>query len=391
MRPHAAVIGLALVVASATAIALPICDSQEKMLAFYADVDANKGALKEKRFADLDRKLNALLGELQAGRITDTEVDRVFARLFARGLVADEPLHQDWIAAFPKSRAAFLAAAYDYRGRGLAARTADWASKVSDAQFAAMRAEFEKAHPMLDEVDALGPELSLTEAVRVDMRAHAGDITIPVMESRIQRDLKRFPRSVQLRVVLSDKTTPKWGGSLEMLASVEKSLDGLGEDDRRYIHYLVLEHTADAYAQIDRFDDADRLYRQSLPLCPGLDRSLENLVAMLTRAKRYEPLVSSMDIYLGRWPRSGWGYTKRAWAEGQLDRWKDALHDYERAAALDYGAGYKGVAWIYATGHGVTADYARAAELFDKAAEKGEPGSKEQADWARHLLAAQKK
>ena len=50
-----------------------LCDSADKSQVFYAAVDSYAKSLKEKRFADLDKRLNTVLDDVEAGRIVRSE------------------------------------------------------------------------------------------------------------------------------------------------------------------------------------------------------------------------------------------------------------------------------------------------------------------------------
>jgi tetratricopeptide (TPR) repeat protein len=386
MRRATLTLALAAAIGSQCAAALGVCDSQEKNREFYAEVDTFAKALSEKRYADLDKRLNAVLDDVDAGRLNDNEASRWFGRLFSKHRLEDEPLHRDWVGAFPNSRAALLAMAFDYSGRGYAARSSKFAEDVSDSQVSAMIAEFKKALPLLDKVDALKGPLSLTESMRINMLSHAGELNAEQVRGRSRRAIKKFPRSIDIPATYAYKSTPKWGGSLEQLESVESSLEGLNEADRRYVHYLVMQYVADDAQIRKQYDEAGKFYEKSIEACPGLDGSLEQAMGMYERQKNYVALLAAAQKYIDRHPSNGLGYEKRGWCEfwGTPSRPEAALHDYEKAVSL--GRGHSGLAWFYANGKGVKLDYARAAELYDVAAARGEKDAKAQADRMRGLM-----
>jgi tetratricopeptide (TPR) repeat protein len=371
-------------------MATPVCDSREGYKKFYDEVDTLAGTLKDKRFHDLDARLNAALDDAQAGRITDDEAGRWFARLFQKQRIGDEP-HRDWIAAYPKSRAALVAAAYDHMGRGFAARSPEFPDKASDAQSEAMRTEFEKAYPLLDQADSLGKPLSLSEALRLDMRTHARELSQVAFQPRMAHALSKFPQSTSLRLVWINKSTPKWGGSLEAVAAVEKSLGPLPPAEQRYMRYVIAEDTGDAFELAGQYDAAGRLYDQAIPLCPGFWSALQSAMRAYQKAKNHDALIKDSNVYLARYPKASWGLVKRGWAYSQKGNYVASRHDYEIAASLGYAPGFSGLAWFFETGQGVKQDYAHAIDLYQEAVDHGEAKSRDDVERVKKKTAEQHK
>src|SRR5262249_12430311 len=139
--------------------------------ALYDGMKPYAKALSEKRFEDLDRKLNALAEDRKAGRINDNELKRWYQKLFASADVALEPLLRDWVAAYPRSSAPLIASAFYYDRRGFAARGTKFASDTSSSQFEAMGLEFRNAITAINEAESLSGPQSLTEALRFNMLA----------------------------------------------------------------------------------------------------------------------------------------------------------------------------------------------------------------------------
>jgi tetratricopeptide (TPR) repeat protein len=359
----------ALTIASPVA-ALPLCDSAEKRVAFYNEMTPYRKALEQKRFADIDRKFNALIEETRAGKLTDQELHRWF-EIFRQSNTAREPLHEDWIRAFPSSAAAHLALAYYYEGRGFSARSSEYSSKISSTQFEAMGLEFRKAFDALGRAESLMARPTLPAYLRIWMHGVVGDGKGGRIEDMYRSALKAYPETVQTRVVWVTFSHPKWYGSVERLKEIGGDARALSKEDQRYIQYLVLEELGSAYQCKEDYKRAADYYSSAIPLCPGLDGALTNAMRMYRDRKDFEALVPASTTYIERNPRNGWGYAMRGWAHTERKEWVEAARDYEKGT--QYGSSYaqEGLAWLVEWGRGVKQDYARAIELYETAAANG--------------------
>jgi tetratricopeptide (TPR) repeat protein len=362
-------LSLALVLA-APAYALPLCDSAEKRAAFYAEMNPWRKALEQKRFADIDRKFNALIEETRAGKLTDQELNRWF-EIFRQSNTGREPLHEDWIRAYPSSAAAHLALAYYYEGRGFSARSSEFSSNVSSAQFQAMGLEFRKAFDALARAEALMARPTLPASLRIWMHGVMGDGKGGRIEDMYRSALKAYPETVQVRVMWVTFSHPKWYGSVERLKAIPGDARTLSKEDQRYIQYLVMEELGSAYQHGEDYKRAADYYASAIPLCPGLDGALTKLMKMYQARKDFEALVPASTMYIERHPRNGWGYAMRGWAHLERKEWAEAARDYEKGATFGSSYAQEGLAWLVEWGRGVKHDYARAVELYETAAANG--------------------
>jgi tetratricopeptide (TPR) repeat protein len=366
-----------LLLAVTDAAAFELCDSASKLEEFRKVLPPVREAFREKRFDELDKRLNALLAAHEAGKITDAEANRVL-RVFEVAVPANEPLHLDWLQAHPRSQAAHLALAAHYVARGFAARGSDLGNKTSDMQIQAMVDAFKKVLFVLDKADALSKKPTISLAHRISVATATGNHQ---ESTRIYRKaIKDFPDTLQVRIRYLWASNPKWGGSMEQLAAIAEETKGLSEADRRYIRYLVLLEMGSAYLTIDDDKLGAAAYDKSIPLCPGFDDGLEALMRIHTRTKNFDALLPAVERYLERYPRSGWAYSTRGWVNQEKKNWRASFDDYEKAVALGYGHAYQGLAWHYEWGKAVPVDYKRAIELYMIADSHGVKGAREKAE-----------
>ena len=358
----------AVLLLSQAAIALPLCDSAEKRAAFYTDVNSWRKALEQKRFADLDAKFNALIEETRAGKLTDQELHRWF-EIFQQSNTGREPLHEDWIREYPRSAAAYLALAYYYEGRGFSARSSEYSSKVSPAQFQAMGLEFRKSFDALAKAEALMARPTLPAYLRIWMLGVGGEAR--KVEDMYRSALKSYPETVQVRVAWVTFSHPKWYGSEERLKEIVGEARALSKENQRYIQYLVFEELGSTHQHKGDFKRAADYYGSAIPLCPGLDGALTKVMKMHQDRKDFAALIPASTTYIERHPRKGWGYAMRGWAHSQRKEWTDAVRDYEKGATFGSSYAQEGLAWLVEWGHGTKHDYARAIELYETAAANG--------------------
>lgn len=358
----------AAVVVASHAAAHPVCDSEEKRLAFYRELTPWRKALEQKRYSDLDARYNALIEDTRAGKMNDQELHRWFD-VFKQPNVGREPLHDDWIRAYPNSAAAHLALAYYYEGRGFNARSGEYASKVSPSQFQAMGLEFRKAFDALSKAEKLMARPTLPIYLRIWMQGVSGGER--GLEDMYRSALKSYPETVQIRVAWITFSHPKWFGNVGRLKEIVGEAKTLSKEDQRYIQYLVLEELGSVHQYQEDYKRAADYYASAIPLCPGLDGALTKSMRMYRDRKDFDALIPASTVHIERYPRNGWGYSMRGWAHVERKEWDQAARDYEKGASFGSSYAQEGLAWLTEWGRGVKQDYARAIELYETAAANG--------------------
>jgi len=369
--------------------AFELCDTEGKRTEFYERVKGFPALMKEKRFGELDAKLNALLAAQRNGTMPDALVHRAFQQ-FWNATSAWEPLLREWVVQFPKSQAARLALGYHYNARGWAARGIEYASKTSPQQLALMTQYFRRALVAYDEADALGTPLSLSTAQRISLAGTSRALELD--PTRLYRDgIRAHPESLQIRVAYIASSAPKWGGSLERLESIAADAGSMGAADRRYIQYLVYQEIASAYrcAELSRGcgepipDVAKRAveyYEKSIPLCPGLDGSLEMLMRYEVEKRDNAAAIATATRLIQRRPRLAAAYTQRGIAYGNSGKYKESFADFERATQLGDAYGFKELGWFYESGTVVPKDIRKAIDMYLIADQRNIAGARAEAE-----------
>jgi tetratricopeptide (TPR) repeat protein len=376
-------------IASTGAMAFELCDDASKRREFYTQLQPWGKALGEKRYDDIDKKFNALLKALESGTESDAMVQRAFS-VFQDSRPGNEPLHLEWIKRYPKSQAAHLAMGYYYTSRGYAARGTGFAGETSREQFAAMEENFRRALAELDAADALGKKPTLSAAKRIAIAPTSPALRTLHPTEIYRKAIKEYPDTIEVRIQYIVVSAPKWGGSRGQLRSIIDDAKPLPAADRRYIEYLVYQEMGTTYActgnltpECGQAKKAVEYYEKSIPLCPGLDRSLELLLEHHVRMKDHPAAVAVAARAIMRNPRNGEAYASRGWAYMHLGRPKDAFADYERGTQLDYGPAFDGLAYFYEVGQIVPTDYRKAIDLYMAAESHHVKGAKEKADKVR--------
>ena len=366
---------------SRQALAYFQCDSVEKSHAAFEALVPLKRALEQKDAAQLEGHFGKVLADYAHGKLTDAEADYGF-RIFRVDRAENEPFHEAWIKAFPKSEAAFLAQANYYLTRAWAARGNDFASKTARSQFAAMEQAGAKAANALDSAAKLSKRPTLEAVVMLETVQLIGDQGSAA--AIYHEALKRDPQAVRLRIRYIDEVQPRWGGSVEAIADVARGAKNLNEADRRYVEYWATYNVASDYALHKEDARAAELLERAMPMCPGLAAAARLGIDVYTRTKNYQSLVRAATFYVGANPSEGYGWYARAWANEHLPDHAAAFKDYQRAAQLDYAQAFEALAWFYEGGRGgAPIDHRKAYELYMTAYEKGSTTAKEKAEKVR--------
>jgi tetratricopeptide (TPR) repeat protein len=378
---------LVFAVALLAACALPAhglvyCDSAGKSLDAEKEANALYGEMLSTRYADLDRDANAAIASFEAGKISDEELVYRF-RVFACNCASNEALHDEWIRIFPRSRAAYLAAAQFWHARAFGARGYKFASETTDAQFAQMQSFFRREVKALKAARELAKTPTPEWAMRIEMDYVEGVPQDAHVLYRVM--LKMYPRSIAVRTAYADAVRPKWGGSVVELDRVAADARTLPADDRRYVEAEVLHHIGDDFELRRLYKEAAERYQRAMELCPALTDSAEQ--AMRIYAVELKDCPKSIDAatrYIARRPMSSKGYRMRGWCRAELNQYEPALADYRKAADLGDPQALQAVAWFYEWGRGgAEQSYRKAIDLYMDAYRAGAPDAKAMADKIR--------
>ncbi|APV50872.1 hypothetical protein BWI17_14960 [Betaproteobacteria bacterium GR16-43] len=378
---RAALLFAAMGFVSANALAYGPCESPAQYNAVYEARKPWGKALAEKRFDDVEQHFSSVLKSVETGAMTDAEAAILFGVFEDKSTSAQEPLHREWIKRYPKSEAAYLAAAIYYLGAAHSARGSKFAEDTSDEQFEAMGESLVKANGLLDEAQRLSkrPAMEISQRIRIATNTGNPQRSTQLYRKAIQDD----PRTLTVRVRYAWASNPKWGGSVSQLTSIVEDAKGLPEPDQRYVKYLVQYELASSRETQEDVKGAVEGFEKTYPLCPGLEGALGAALRLREKNKEYAAALPLAEEFIKRYPERGRGYVARGWSRYYSGQVKESIADYERAAELNYGRGYSGLAWYYETGTVVAKDPKRASELYLAAAAQGVPGAKEKAAAAR--------
>jgi len=141
-----------------------------------------------------------------------------------------------WARAAPESAYALAAAAISLEQRGWRARGTASSGRTSALQFREMRRFMDAAQSHAERASAMDPRL--IEVCLVLARIGRADSRAELRQRALDHCLEVAPNSFAVRREIQIGAEPRWGGSLEDLAS------GAGEARQRVVHNPLLERLA---------------------------------------------------------------------------------------------------------------------------------------------------
>jgi tetratricopeptide (TPR) repeat protein len=262
------------------------------------------------------------------------------ARLYAGFYRPNEslrPVHDAWLAAYPRSPQALLARAMYLRALGWKARgTKYWDDTPLEAR-AAMDPPFLQAVRDTRAALAIDARLMPGYFMLIDIAMVYGQRAVL---DDVYREARRIdPGYYDVHDAYLIALSPKWGGSE---AEIEQVLADLR---RHYPRYPAL---------------------RKLEAQPALARGYRQF-----QAKQYDPAIAELTRALEANPDLHAAREYRGLAYQNLGRHDEARDDYRRAA--DGGAAYAKyqLGWLYLYGRGVPRDHRQAARWLGEAAEAG--------------------
>ena len=339
-------------------------------------------AFTAKRFAEVEKYYAKVLADMQAGKITDSDADLQFA-LFETDKVAHEALHAQWIKAFPKSEAAYLARAYYFQHRGWKSRGSDLARDTSESQFAGMSEWFGRAFDSLDSAERLSRNPLLEWGSRIEMLkaiGRRGDADALYREA-----ITRYPSTVRVRAVYAVARSVRWGGSVAEEERIAEDARGLPEADHRYIVATVQVELGCDCATSDRAQ-ALSYYEHAVAACPAFYDAGSHLIDLYAEKNNLAGIIAAADRLIAQYPADGELYSQRARAYFNSRKMEQGFADYQRAAQFGHARSYMNLGIMYQLGAGTPRDWDKALEMYTTAYEKGIPEGKAEADRLRSLM-----
>lgn len=370
-------VAAALLAAAAPASAFEFCGTPGKRDTFHAALGPWRSALAEKRFSQLEAHFARMLWDHRLDRLDDARLERAFA-IFEVADPATEPLLLAWARAFPKSQAAYLALGHHYMARGFAlagigSAKADRGDRATDER------ELLYALHAFDVADRMGEKPTLSNAARIRIALRSPGLKGLDAAALYRKTIAAYPNALEVRIQYLKSREGGVAASLERIEAIMKDAERMGrEEDGRYIRYLGHQEAGVVLAA-DKPERAAERYEKSIPLCPGLDRSLRLAIALYDRLGLAPELERSSALLIDRHEHEGWAFAMRGRARKQQGRLEQAFADFRRGVELACPCAYDELAWFYAEGHVVPRDLRRARELYELAHAHGRPGAGEKA------------
>jgi TPR repeat protein len=365
-----------LLVGTAPASAFEFCGVAGKREAFHAALEPWRAALAEKRFSQLEAHFARMLWDHRLDRLDDARLERAFA-IFEVADPATEPLLLAWAHAFPKSQAAYLALGHHYMARGFAL-TDIGSAKAADADRATDERELLYALHAFEVADRMGEKPTLSNAARIRIVLRSPGLKGLDAGALYRKTIAAYPNALEARIQYLKSREGGVAASLERIEAIMKDAGRMSREDERYIRYLGYQE-AGAVLAADKPERAAEQYEKSVPLCPGLDRSLRLAVALYDRLGQAPDLERSAALLIDRHEHEGWAFAMRGRARKQQGRLEEAFKDFRRGVELACPCAYDELAWFYAEGSVVPRDLRRARELYELAHAHGRPGAGEKA------------
>jgi tetratricopeptide (TPR) repeat protein len=357
------------------ALAAEKCDLLIPSDQFQARGARFKKLLKEKMYAALEDEMQSRQLRIENGGYSD-ELLRLDIHAAFDSDPAIEPLLGEWIRTYPKSFVARMARARHFVSSGYDKRGSAFANKTSQEQLTAMRLQFEKAAVDLGEALKLSKTPTLVYAERIFVaRAIGGEGVVAYL---VEDGNRQFPQSLAIKVAAAFALNPKWGGSLEELDQLAASAQGTRMDSGavRVVKYRVEMEKANYYEIVTKQKArAAEHYRMAGSHCE-FGEPWRNAMRMTYDIEDWSGLVTAANRMLELHPTDSGSLQRRGWAYEKLDRMKDAIKDYEAAAALGGSWAQNKLGWMLWQGKGMVKDLPRARRLLEQAAEQGDKNAR---------------
>lgn len=334
-----------------------------------------KKLLTDKMYAALEDELQSRQLRIENGSYSD-ELLRLDVHAAFDSDPAIEPLLGEWIRTYPKSFVARMARARHYVASGYDKRGSAFADKTSQEQHTAMRQQFEKASADLGDALQLSKTPTLVYAERFFIaRAIGGEGVVAYL---VEDGYRRFPQSLAIKVAAAFSLNPKWGGSLEELDKLAASAQAARMDNGavRVLKYRVEMEKANYYEVVTKQKArAAEHYRMAGGQCE-FGEPWRNAMRVTYDIEDWSGLVTAANRMLELHPTDSGSLQRRGWAYEKMDRMKDAIKDYEAAAALGGAWAQNKLGWMLWQGKGIARDLPRAKRLLEQAAEQGDKNAR---------------
>ncbi len=189
------------------------------------------GLLRAKRFDDLERCLTYFQDAFEKDYHKELWPEQAVSAFFADD-PALEPILDAWVAASPRSFAAYVARG-NYRYKlGWIYRGHEYAQSTNATQFRSMEEMFDEARKDFNKAITLRPGL-VAARTRLLLMAGVSGASPQAKRTILQDALAKCPLCFAVRSAAMEQLTPRWGGSYEEMTAFARSVAPLARKNPR--------------------------------------------------------------------------------------------------------------------------------------------------------------
>jgi tetratricopeptide (TPR) repeat protein len=354
------------------ASATPRCEGKLSRLEIDVSQEQSLRLLREKKYAEIQARMDGFLSKYLTGHFTDEELRFEF-EAFNHGGQMLTPLFQEWVARFPRSYAAHHGMAVHLSAVAWRSRGEKFVNETSAEQFEQFDKEIKNSQSWamrgleLSKKPILSYQLLLDNAVAINEAR-------PYSDRILSKSLLVQPDNVIVRQSYARLLTPMWGGShmeLEQFAS-SASHPGLAPDKLAAVAYTVRISIAEDHWRRKQYDRAVEQYERASRLC-RLNEPWIQIGEIRLVQERYSDALASAENAIKMVPDSPQGRAVKARALHALGRQAEALPLLTKLAPQGNRFVLCLLGEYYAFGYGgAKRDHTEAKRFFFLAAQAGD-------------------
>jgi tetratricopeptide (TPR) repeat protein len=377
-----------------TVRATPRCEGKLLMSEIGRRQELTLGLLREKKFGELQQRMDGFLDAYVENRITDEELFYEFGA-FDRWGPFLTPLFEEWLGRFPKSFAAHHGMSLHMSAIAWRSRGTEVASNTSEEQMREFDKKLRIARDFSLRSIALHPKpilayqqlMNNAKALRHDDTSWTRNIISALfgkppslLEPRpdvlplLQESIRLQPDNVIVRQAYVTVLAPKWGGTLDALQQYARpsSHPGMSPDRLASIVYAATMEIAADYWFRKELDNAVRINEVASTIC-RLNQPFVNIANIRLEQQRFADALRAAEAATEVVPGSTTGALLEMRALRGLGRHADVVRILKKLAP----EGIPEISYLlgeyYLTGQGGLArDAAEARRLFEIAARGGD-------------------
>lgn len=326
-----------------------------------------------KKFAELDKRMNATQKSYERGMHSSEEVMIAF-RAFYDPAPHLTPLFDEWVKKFPLSYAAHLGRGVHYKYRGKQARGDDWIKNTSDEQLKGMAHYYRLAMQDLQQAEVLVDKPVVAYMHVIDIGTYMGmhDFTHAILD----KGLALEPDSMILHKKFMYGLLPRWGGSYAEMEGFlqEAKRHQVTEKGLRTLKAIIAIDRAQVNEQENDKKKALTFYNDAIALAPDNDELTKALLGRANlhiKAKRFAEAISDLSNSLNATPNDKDAYANRGFAYHNMGDLNKTFQDYKSAAELGEAWAQNQLGTFYWHGVVVPKDKNEAIKWFRLSAQNG--------------------